>query len=49
MIDREKWSRLLFHVLTELETESDGDPVAIERAAVLRYTEIHQRLNNPED
>ena len=46
MIDPERWARLAFHLL-DVCTADDPDPIRAERAAVLIYAAIHQRLDHP--
>lgn len=47
MIDPDRWTRLIFHVLDEVSVDND-DPVRAERAAVHIYAAIWRRLNDPE-
>lgn len=47
-IDDARWLRLIFHLLDECAAD-EPDPMLAERAAVVLYTAIHHRLNDPEE
>jgi hypothetical protein len=46
VIDPERWFHLLDHLL-EVCTDDDPDPIRAERAAVLIYAAVHERLEHP--